>query len=487
MPRMPTGGEKKSNAANPQGAGPAVSSILSPALVKSVKDLIGVELDQAAIDKVVKAVEGSIAGLTAAGETGPTPKVTPTPGPPTPAPMPLPVSGGKPSVGRFARGMNLSNMSLAGAAAVAIGTGIAATVPIALVGAPIMAAKAIMATRLRPADIRAAIPKMGTTFQGFKKKFFGDVDERIHGFYSEEPEEEAHEIPEITPPEPSAVSSGYGGAVKVGAVGGEAALASVLREAQIKQRVAQSRALPQMPSGGGRGGGAAEAFLGALPGMLGGAGAAAGASGAEDEEDEEEEEEEAEYEEEAAEQGAAAAQLQMRKLASKLMQQKIGMGEEQMREKLRTEIRKAATKAINQAIRNGVEWLANGTGVACDASSMGISFIITVIMYAVTLGDWNMQMIWGYYITKKQSILFPPLEWNPLPIPLPDVWLHYALVMLDVILVIAIMFVVVVLTVVLFGVQIATMGSLALLLAYFTDAGTRSFVNDIMGELINFF
>jgi len=134
-----------------------------------------------------------------------------------------------------------------------------------------------------------------------------------------------------------------------------------------------------------------------------------------------------------ARQQASAEQLKKQQQQDRI-QKKTEMpesegGEEDPTSKARDEIRKQAKAAI----RRGVEEAAQGIGNALDLGTAGVSTVITIFMYAVTLTDLNAQMIWGYYIAKKKSFLFPALEWSPLPVGrvLPDVILHIGLVVLD--------------------------------------------------------
>lgn len=105
----------------------------------------------------------------------------------------------------------------------------------------------------------------------------------------------------------------------------------------------------------------------------------------------------------------------------------------QAKEKAQEEIR----KQIKAGIRRGAEELAQGIGNAIDLGTAGISTLVTIFFYAFTLTDLNMQMIWGYYITKKKSIFFPALEWSPLPVPkiVPVQFLHAGIVLIDLLLI----------------------------------------------------
>lgn len=102
----------------------------------------------------------------------------------------------------------------------------------------------------------------------------------------------------------------------------------------------------------------------------------------------------------------------------------------QAKNKAQEEIR----KQIKNGIRRGAEELAQSIGNAIDVGTTGISTLVTIFVYAFTLVDLNLQMIWGHYITKKKSIFFPALDWTPIPMPsiVPVQILHVGLVLVDI-------------------------------------------------------
>ncbi len=116
-----------------------------------------------------------------------------------------------------------------------------------------------------------------------------------------------------------------------------------------------------------------------------------------------------------------------------LLQSKEG---QEARKKFQKEIRKGATNAI----RRGVEFLLDSIAGCVDTGTVGVSLIVDIFIYAFTLTDLNIQMIYGYYIAKDKSLLFPALDWSPLRIPLPVIFLHAGLVFFDLFLIFVIGF-----------------------------------------------
>jgi hypothetical protein len=121
---------------------------------------------------------------------------------------------------------------------------------------------------------------------------------------------------------------------------------------------------------------------------------------------------------------------------SRLAEAKMRLAEESGLEEQKKEAAEQIRKRVMSSIRRGVEQLLQGTGNAVDAGTAGCSLLVTIFMYAVTLTDLNLQMIWGYYLSKKKSFFFPALEWDPIPMPkaVPVTILHAGLVILDMII-----------------------------------------------------
>lgn len=202
--------------------------------------------------------------------------------------------------------------------------------------------------------------------------------------------------------------------------------------------------------------------------------------GLENQEEQNEEETEETNEAESAEsQQQAANEMLMRQQQEARMEQmeeqlleESGVGEG--KSKAQEEVRKQAKNAI----RRGVEELAQGIGNAFDVGTAGVSTIITVFMYAITLTDLNLQMIWGYYLTKKKSFFFPALEWSPIPMPkiVTPIILHAGLVMLDIMLVVGILTICSIL-IIFMTAPISVPAGIGL---YFTNSGFNSWVNSLL-------
>jgi hypothetical protein len=116
--------------------------------------------------------------------------------------------------------------------------------------------------------------------------------------------------------------------------------------------------------------------------------------------------------------------------------------------------KKAATKAAKKYFPKLVNWFglgADGTSATADASDMGMSLVATIFVYLATFTWYNVSMIYGYYLsgyfqTGKEDPLIPPLTWENFnlfgdgtTIPLPDMFLHAALIALDIMLLILVL------------------------------------------------
>lgn len=155
--------------------------------------------------------------------------------------------------------------------------------------------------------------------------------------------------------------------------------------------------------------------------------------------------------------------------------------ETNQKKELQQTSQKEAQKAARAAIQRGLETGVNFLCSCITVGTAGVGFLIAGIPYMVTLASLNLQMIWGYYITKGKSWLFPPLEWNPLPIPLPNKVLHAGLVTID-FLVFMLLFVgCLMLIILVFGQQIIAGGTLYVVYGYFTDPLMEDFVNSFFG------
>lgn len=155
-------------------------------------------------------------------------------------------------------------------------------------------------------------------------------------------------------------------------------------------------------------------------------------------------------------------------------------------QKAKEQIQKEVRKAVWSAVRRGIEYLYDFLiGPSVDGGSMGISLVVDVVGYALTLVDLNMQMIWGYYITKKKSILFPALEWSPLKIPLlPDLMLHAGVIMLDLVVVLVFTTLALVTLVMILLPAVAPLVGISLAYALYTDPAFRASVFDMAAAAV---
>jgi len=161
-----------------------------------------------------------------------------------------------------------------------------------------------------------------------------------------------------------------------------------------------------------------------------------------DEEGEDFADEEAGYFDEAA---AAAALAESQ--ASAATQQAVNQAAEQAKAAAQKAAKQAMTKGKDVFIRWGSA-AADTFGVGSDVSTVGVSFLWDCLMYLATLSWYNLEMIYGYYLsgyfrTGEKSLLVSPLSWESLafdqkpPLPLPDIILHGALVAVDLVFVLA--------------------------------------------------
>lgn len=76
-----------------------------------------------------------------------------------------------------------------------------------------------------------------------------------------------------------------------------------------------------------------------------------------------------------------------------------------------------AKKTVKAALRRGVVFVFNLLAAALDLSSAGVSFIIDIFVYMLTLGWLNLEMIYGKYFAKGKSRFVSPISWAPIPMP----------------------------------------------------------------------
>lgn len=113
--------------------------------------------------------------------------------------------------------------------------------------------------------------------------------------------------------------------------------------------------------------------------------------------------------------------------------------EEQIKTAVSSHTQDAAHKAIKQNIPRGAAYLGNGIANALDLGTGGTSLIIDVFIYLITLGYFNVQMIYGSWIAKGESNIIPPLKWDPIPMPIDKdgIILQGLVIMADIVVVIA--------------------------------------------------
>lgn len=183
-------------------------------------------------------------------------------------------------------------------------------------------------------------------------------------------------------------------------------------------------------------------------------------------------------------QPAAAQRLQGQQQQKRLEQTKqellAGSGLDEEKKKAQEEVR----KQMKAAIRRGAEEAAQGIGNAIDIGTVGISTIITVLMYAFTLVDLNLQMASFYLKNKTFDFFFPSLTWSPIPMPsiVSPRFLHAGLVVLD-LLVLALLvvgFCAVIVTT--FLPYMIAVGGVAVLWELASDQGLRAQVYSLIKE-----
>ncbi len=128
------------------------------------------------------------------------------------------------------------------------------------------------------------------------------------------------------------------------------------------------------------------------------------------------------------------ADQQKSRLKEKILEES---GANKAMDEARSKTQKQVKNFLTKTARRGAEELAQSIGNAIDLGTVGISTIVTVFMYAVTLTDLNAQMIWGHYIKHGKSFIFPALDWEPVPVPKivgPKI-LHATLVIVDILVI----------------------------------------------------
>jgi len=150
------------------------------------------------------------------------------------------------------------------------------------------------------------------------------------------------------------------------------------------------------------------------------------------------------------------------------------------------ELEDKVRKEVLATLRRAVEHLVNLILGSISIGTAGAGLIITAIPYIVTLTDLNLQMIWGSYISKGKSLLFPALTWSPIPVPLPDIFLHAILIGIDILvflfIFISCLLIFLFVFLAMFGPQLAAGGVIAATYSYFSDPLFAQMINEFFGS-----
>lgn len=77
----------------------------------------------------------------------------------------------------------------------------------------------------------------------------------------------------------------------------------------------------------------------------------------------------------------------------------------------------AAKKAVKKLIPKIALFIANSLASALELGTAGIAIILTFFIRFITLGWYNVEMIYGGWITKGKHKFIGPLTWDPIPMP----------------------------------------------------------------------
>lgn len=78
-----------------------------------------------------------------------------------------------------------------------------------------------------------------------------------------------------------------------------------------------------------------------------------------------------------------------------------------------------AKAAVKKAIPKAAMLIANGIGSALELGTGGVALIVTFFIRFITLGWYNIEMIYGGWIMKGKHLIVGPLTWDPIPMPFP--------------------------------------------------------------------
>lgn len=79
----------------------------------------------------------------------------------------------------------------------------------------------------------------------------------------------------------------------------------------------------------------------------------------------------------------------------------------------------AAKKAAKKMIPKAALFITNSIASAFELGTGGIAFLLTFFIRFLTLGWYNVEMIYGGFIMKGRHMLIGPLTWDPIPMPFP--------------------------------------------------------------------
>lgn len=79
--------------------------------------------------------------------------------------------------------------------------------------------------------------------------------------------------------------------------------------------------------------------------------------------------------------------------------------------------RKEIKRMAKSTLRRGSIYVIDLLASALDLSSSGISFIMDIFIYMLTLGWLNLEMFYGRHFAKGKSKFVSPISWDPIPMP----------------------------------------------------------------------
>ncbi|MBI5369691.1 hypothetical protein HZA85_00660 [Candidatus Uhrbacteria bacterium] len=80
------------------------------------------------------------------------------------------------------------------------------------------------------------------------------------------------------------------------------------------------------------------------------------------------------------------------------------------------DIAKAAAKKV---IPKAALFIANSIAGALELGTGGVAFLVTFVIRFITLGWYNIEMVYGGWVTKGKHKIIGPLTWDPIPMPFP--------------------------------------------------------------------